>query len=53
MNGPNISPSIYPASKDPGSFYDFVIAGAGAAGLSLLVRMIKSGNFTQKTNSTN
>ncbi|HZG23250.1 MAG TPA: lycopene cyclase family protein [Chitinophagaceae bacterium] len=48
MNGPNISPSIYPASKDPGSFYDFVIAGAGAAGLSLLVRMIKSGNFTQK-----
>ena len=28
--------------------YDYIIAGAGAAGLSLLVRMIKSGNFDEK-----
>lgn len=28
--------------------YDYIIAGAGAAGLSLLVRMIRSGKFTHK-----
>ncbi|WP_255724008.1 lycopene cyclase family protein [Terrimonas ginsenosidimutans] len=30
------------------SKYDFVIAGAGCAGLSLLLRMLKSGKFTDK-----
>lgn len=28
--------------------YDYIIAGAGAAGLSLLIRIIKSGNFANK-----
>ncbi len=28
--------------------YDYIITGAGAAGLSLLVRMINSGNFSDK-----
>lgn len=30
------------------SHYDYIIAGAGAAGLSLLVRMIRSGSFADK-----
>ena len=29
--------------------YDYVFTGAGAAGLSLLVRMLKSGKFSDKT----
>ena len=32
----------------PSSRYDYIIAGAGAAGLSLLVRMIASGKFADK-----
>ena len=28
--------------------YDYIISGAGAAGLSLLVRMITGGKFTDK-----
>ncbi len=32
----------------PGSYYDYIIAGAGCAGLSLAVHMIRSGKFSDK-----
>ena len=42
-----MSESKFPL-REQGSQYDFIISGAGCAGLSLLMHMIDSGKFTDK-----
>jgi lycopene beta-cyclase len=37
-----------PQTSIRGQEYDYIIAGAGCAGLSLAVRLVQSGNFTDK-----
>jgi lycopene beta-cyclase len=45
----NKFPLNFSVSSSPGDKqYDYIIAGAGCAGLSLLMRMIASGSFTDK-----